>query len=347
MKKGLFILVSVLVVCLVCMILFVDLALQRVSDLALEHLVAESASQGIKVEFAKVEQVRLRGLKTVVWNDFVAVVSAPRYISLSPGEDVVVSIGEIRLDLPRLWKGVAAVAADDIGVRVKRNDFFSGGSDALMEGLKQGQLLVELPINVTSWDKATASLSGLQEHWMQFLTEGRTTIPFGFRARSAFVIGSSIVDAEISAVKQGGYFFLVMSPNHLRKIAVLLQSELTEEETRLVSLRPLLAPALFKITNRARKQAAALFTQDAAFPEDAYRHVLWSYLLTKEFGPGFAEQITNAHEIGSVERNTEADHRMDFNNNRVGREYAKAGHAEKKILELVMTDPQVIRSPRP
>jgi hypothetical protein len=75
--------------------------------------------------------------------------------------------------------------------------------------------------------------------------------------------------------------------------------------------------------------------------------VLWSFLLSKAFGPEFAEQITNAHEIGSVQFNTEADHQMDYNNNKVGRGYAKAGYMEGQILQMVKTDPQVIRDAQP
>jgi len=345
MKKFLLSLIALLALLIICGIMVVDFVLEKASRKALENLAVEGASRGVKVEFSRFEDVGLSGL-TVRWKDFVAVVNAPRYIALSPGEDVILSIGEINLDLPRLLKGVAAITADDIGVRVKRNPT-SADSGVQMEGLDQGQLTVELPLDLTDKGKAIASLREVPQMALQFLQEGKTHIPFGFRAKSTFKIGGSVVKADITTQKQGGYYFLVMSPDDLRKIAAMIHADLTEEEIRLVSLRPLLAPALFKITNYARTQSEMAYAKDATVPEDAYRHVLWSFLLTKEFGPEFAERVTNAHEIGAVNRNTEADHRMDYNNNKVGREYAKAGYAEALILQKVRTDPQVIRVAQP
>ena len=69
--------------------------------------------------------------------------------------------------------------------------------------------------------------------------------------------------------------------------------------------------------------------------------------LRVKHNPASAESLTNAHEIGAVNRNTEADHQMDYNNNKVGRDYAKAGYAEGQILQMVRTDPQVIRVSQP
>jgi hypothetical protein len=81
-------------------------------------------------------------------------------------------------------------------------------------------------------------------------------------------------------------------------------------------------------------------------PEDAYRHVLWSYLLTKEFGGAFAVEVTNAHETGKT-GNTREERLMDINNNEIGREYARRGEEEQELLKLTLTDPRVIRKPAP
>ena len=347
MKKFLLILIPVLALLIFCGIMLVNFALVRASNKALDYLVAEGESRGIKVEFARFEDVGLNGLSAVQGKDFVAVINAPKYIAISPGADVALSIGEINLDLARLLKGVAAITASDIGVRVNRSATSAESSDAQIEGIDQGQLTVELPLDLTNRGNAAASIAEMPKRALQFLQEGKAQIPFDFRARSTFKIGGAVVGADITTRKAGGDYFLVMSADDLRKIAIMLNSDLTETEIRLVSLHPLLAPALFKITKYAQTQSATAFAKDATVPEDAYRHVLWSFLLTKEFGPEFAKQITDAHEIGSVKRNTEADHQMDYNNNRVGQDYLKAGHAEGLILQMVRTDPQVIRVAKP
>ena len=108
MKKFLLTLIALLALLMVCGIMVVDFVLEKASNKALENLAAEGASRGIKVEFARFEAVSLSGFRAVRWKDFVAVINAPKYIALSPGEDVILSIEEINLDLPRLLKGVAA-----------------------------------------------------------------------------------------------------------------------------------------------------------------------------------------------------------------------------------------------
>lgn len=344
MKKFLLILIPVLALLIVGGIMIVDYALKIASNKALEYLATEGTSRGIKVDFARFADVGLSGLRAVRWNDFVTVINAPRYIGLSPGEDVVLSIREINLDIARLLQGVAAITADDIGVRVERSPAPAESINAQIEGIDQGRLTVELPLDYA--DKLN-SIAEMPKKALQFLQEGKAQVPFDFRAKSTFKIGGAVVGAAITTKKEGGYYFLVMSPDDLRKIAASLQVDLTEEEIRLISLHPLLAPVIFKLTNYARTQSEAAYAKDATVPEDAYRHVLWSFLLTKEFGPEFARQVTDAHEVGAVKYNAEADHRMDYNNNEVGRNYAKKGYAEGLILQMVRTDPQVIRVSQP
>jgi hypothetical protein len=347
MKKFLLILIVFIVLLFVGGIMVVDFALERASDKALEYLAAEGASRGIKVEFARFESVGLSGLGVVQWKDFTAAVNAPQYISFAPGEDVVISIREINLDLMRLPKGVAAITAHDIGVRVKNNPSSADRFGEQTEGIEQGQLKAELPLDFTDRGNFAASLVEMPNKVFQFLQEGKTPIPFGFRAKSALKIDGSVMGADITTRRKDGYFFLVMSADDLQKIAAMLKEDLTEEEIRLLSLNPLRAQAIFAITKHARTQSEVAYAKDATVPEDAYRHVLWSFMLTKQFGPEFAKQVTDAHEIGSVTHNTEADHRMDYNNNEVGREYAKKGYAEGQILQMVLTDPQVIKVAQP
>ncbi len=56
---------------------------------------------------------------------------------------------------------------------------------------------------------------------------------------------------------------------------------------------------------------------------DAFRHALWSALLTRLMGAGKAEDYTNRHEFGDPNNNA-IDREMDLYNNRKGREIALA-----------------------
>ena len=120
---------------------------------------------------------------------------------------------------------------------------------------------------------------------------------------------------------------------------------MTDAEIDVLADNPVRVPKLNKIRDHARSVSHKAYGGDPTVPEDAYRHTLWSFTLTNEYGPEFAQTVTDAHEIGAT-WNTEADHRMDYNNNKVGRDYAKAGVPESDILKRVLEDPAVIRSPQ-
>ncbi|HJX30934.1 MAG TPA: hypothetical protein VJ624_03670 [Thermodesulfobacteriota bacterium] len=346
MKKFFFTVIIVLAFLIVGGIMVGDFVLEKVSSKALEYLVTEGKTRGINVDFARFGDVGLNGFSAVRWRKFVAVINAPRYIALAPGEDIVVSIEEINLGLTRLLKGVAAISAHDIALRVEGGLSSKGTPGEPQEGLNNGELRVEFPLKGGEKGISAIALAEIPKRLLQFLQQGTTQIPFDFRAESTFKIGGSAVKADITTKMENSCYFLVMSPDDVRRISKRLNEELTETEISLVSTHPFLAPSLFKIRDYARTQSEAAYAKDATVSEDAYRHVLWSFLLTKEFGPEFARHVTDAHEIGAVKPNTEADHKMDYNNNKVGRDYAKAGYAEDLILELVMTDPQVIRIPQ-
>jgi len=79
---------------------------------------------------------------------------------------------------------------------------------------------------------------------------------------------------------------------------------------------PRAAPAALAQT--AELEAARLKARDPLFPDDAYRHVYWSWLLTREFGAAFAERVTDAHEEGTTYEYGEAARRMDLRNNALG-----------------------------
>ncbi|MBL4576492.1 MAG: hypothetical protein JKY51_10430 [Opitutaceae bacterium] len=81
------------------------------------------------------------------------------------------------------------------------------------------------------------------------------------------------------------------------------------------------------------------------FPKDAYRHVLWSFLLTKQFGGESAEMVTDAHEVGATYESSPLAIRMDYHNNAVGRRYAGSGIKEEELLSLVLTGPLVQKTP--
>jgi len=138
---------------------------------------------------------------------------------------------------------------------------------------------------------------------------------------------------------------LTLDRNDLKRLSSYFSERLSEAEIEIVAVNPMIANKLLGIKDYARQTAQKALLANPGVPEDAYRHVMWSYLLTKEFNPDFAKIATDAHEEG-LTGNTPQDQVMDYNNNAVGRKYAGLKIPEQEILLMVMKDPKVIRSPQ-
>lgn len=162
---------------------------------------------------------------------------------------------------------------------------------------------------------------------------------FGFKFNGA------PVSIRFKSEQRGGSYGLLANIEDVRALSKLYSLSLTEAELKIVSKYPIQAPGMLRIQSYASNSAMAAQSRDRTVPQDAYRHLLWSYLLTNKFGPELAEEITDAHELGST-TNTEADHRMDYHNNELGRSYAMGNRRESEVLSLAKSDPNVVRSAR-
>ena len=171
-------------------------------------------------------------------------------------------------------------------------------------------------------------------------------------------IGRELTDSEAEAIARSpqraaamaGYPAGSIDSNKIRAISRKLKEkgiidrELTEEAAELASKYSEEAPRIAEVTMYAKSKARSV-SSSSGVPEDAYRHILWSYLLTKEFGPAMAKEITDTHEVGAT-GNTPAERSMDINNNEVGMRYAMMGYTEASLADRVKSDSAVIRYPR-
>lgn len=139
---------------------------------------------------------------------------------------------------------------------------------------------------------------------------------------------------------------LIVDSRDLQKLLSETNLKISDAELALIAGYPTRIAPLLTIKNYASETAEAEYQRDKTFPGDAYRHILWSYLLTKEFGAEFAEQVTNAHEEGE-EASKGTAKEQDLANNALGRELAIKGAEESDIRPFVLTDPRVLRETPP
>lgn len=151
-------------------------------------------------------------------------------------------------------------------------------------------------------------------------------------------------------VKVGLYTERIESQTYLKfevkdilKAAKEFDLDLAIKEAEIIANHPSKVPALIKITRDAKRLSEFELSKNASFPEDAYKHIYWSYYLTREFGPDLAKEITDAHE--TLPNNTENERKMDFHNNEVGRKYANEILSANELKKRTLVSNEIIRDP--
>jgi hypothetical protein len=107
-------------------------------------------------------------------------------------------------------------------------------------------------------------------------------LPVYFRGHSFFRIDNRLVDAGITTARsKDGYSIIRLDKSSLKTMAEQYGDNITEAEAELLSMNPFKVPRLIEIMRKARAESEK-HAGSPHVPEDAYRHVLWSYLLTRE-----------------------------------------------------------------
>jgi hypothetical protein len=119
--------------------------------------------------------------------------------------------------------------------------------------------------------------------------------------------------------------------------------EISEKEAALISRFPARALHILKITRDAWRISEMKKSKHDEFPDDAFKHVYWSYHLSRTFGIDFAQEITDAHE--TLPNNTPEQRKMDFHNNEFGRNLATRNLSVDELERIILNSPDVIRSP--
>ena len=177
-------------------------------------------------------------------------------------------------------------------------------------------------------------------HLAELLKGGYTSVRLSMKGNVFFQMGEGeVLQQGFHTEESGNVYRIVLNRKDLEIVAPKFASRLSDGDLNLVANHPLKAPRLLEIRQETEEKSKELRWAQKDFPEDVYRHVLWSYLLTREYGPEFAHMVTNAHELGSY--NSEEEMAKDRQNNRVGISYAEENVPEGKLLDKIRTDPRI------
>lgn len=205
----------------------------------------------------------------------------------------------------------------------------------------QGEGVVDV-----SWRDPRASVRRIEHELRRLVATGVMDLAARVRGRARFLVRRQWFEATLYSETDGRQTRIMFDRDDVKRVSAGYAQPLTETEIDLVAHYPTLAPVLLQITDKAKRAAAERRRADRTFAEDAFRHVLWSYLLTREYGPEFAQVVTDAHEIGATYEKGEAARQMDLQNNAVGRDYALAGVPEEDVERRFQADVRVMRKAR-
>jgi hypothetical protein len=204
---------------------------------------------------------------------------------------------------------------------------------------EEANLSTNIPINLRSPEAS----SKLVLEQVQNLFALNKAVGLDMKGLAKITIDQAEATLGVKTVAYGDSVRLQFNQKDVANTSALFNIELTDQEAEVISNHPSMVPNMIRITRDAKNKSVAYRKADRSFPEDAFRHVYWSYHLTRQLGPELAKQITDAHE--TAPGNTSQERSMDYHNNEVGRDLANTNLSENQIRVLVLGSENIVRQP--
>lgn len=304
---------------------------------ALPLLVQRLADQGIQVNDYNFEKIRFSSLRTISAKNVRAEMNLSRGVSK---ESYTASFyaEKINLHITSVFHPAARISGDNFRLSVEKADDIPGTSFGRFE---HGYIQFREPIYLANPRKG---LHTILQNLSDLFREKDVMPNVILRAQITFKVRDRESQAWLYTKRENGQATLRFEAKDIRQMADVFDLELSDDEVSIIARYPVRASIIMRITSYAKETSRSAHRRNRNVPEDAYRHVLWSFLLTQKFGETFAERVTDAHEV--LPTNTAAERQMDFHNNSIGRLYAARGEKRDHIMWLVMNDRRVIKTPQ-
>jgi hypothetical protein len=283
--------------------------------------------------------VRYSGLRISPWLNGLVLSDLRARLDLNPRDQVQLSSQldvatlEVRLSNPFSLRG--SILATGLELRLDPSD---RPRQLPFDRFANARLAIsELPLG----DPRQAA-GELRDKLKALFFENHAVGEVAFSGDVVVVVGGVERAANLYTERLGETFKLRFREDDIRAIAQAKGLDLVPEQIEIVSLYPLRAPVLLSLTDQARGLALR-HAPDDVWLADAMRHVVWSFLLTRTFGPVFATTVTDAQELRPG--NTADERAMDFHNNAIGRQFFAEDVPFAALADRVRSDPDVIRHP--
>lgn len=321
--------------------------LNKYSRQGLENLVTRGETPGIESNRPGFRKVIIDSYNSATWKDVSIDINVLKGDDSASDRSFSIRIPDATITLKDFSKRKFIFSVRDMNITWHKSFNTSVDTSQLRrDNLENGKLELEFSLGSFEQAEILSQVRDVFHNSLDFIKHGRTATPITFSGTSKFTISNKVMKAKLQTAHEKGEYIIVMNKADLRSLAkeLDLDGDLTEEEVDLLSRNPFRASRLLRIADYAKDTSKKKHNENPGLPQDAYRHVLWSYLLTKAYGDKFAKKVTDAHEAGDT-GNTESQRKMDYNNNNVGRHYVDEGYSEASILWRIMRDGEIIFSP--
>jgi len=346
--------------------------LNSMSRKAMRTISQRGKQHGVEISAPQFAKAAIAGIRTARWTDLSAELRFPKSkdfdaarlfelrveqldVWLAGGGQVILTVENLNIDSRIPTRSHAAQQdqteePEQLEASINLNEL-AGNLNELagnlneLAGTEQQQIYVAHLECTLDWQlfDPSASLEQSLPKIVELVTSGTAHLPMKAEGTLQFDLKNRPTTLRLKVQETPEGHALALEAADVEKLSERFAEKLTAVEVTLVATNPLRAPKLLRIKDDAESTAASAHAQDPTVPQDAYRHILWSYLLTKQFGKEFAEQVTGAHQQGDT-GNTPSERDMDLHNNRIGRQYADAGLQRTQILQKLSEDKDVILS---
>lgn len=310
--------------------------LTRVSHKYVAELKSKLEAKGLFFEELEYRDITIRTLRSISINDVNLNFTLDKEIYGRKSFHSSFQAKTIVINLVSIQEAEITFSLNDFSLHVEPDESTERRTFGEFE---KAHFSSRIPINLRTPEKSAKEVL-LQ---VEALFQQNKAFGLSLSGTAKIFVGEERVKLALKTIDKGDSVSLQFDQADILQAAKTFDIELAEKEAEVIANHPSLVPDMMRITGDARQKSRAYRSRDKSFPEDAFRHVYWSYQLTREFGYTIAKQITDAHE--TAPGNTANERAMDYHNNEIARDLAKAELSEAQILNLVLTSNNIIRRP--
>ncbi|MEM8946228.1 MAG: hypothetical protein AAGD11_13730 [Planctomycetota bacterium] len=339
-KKLLLSLAAVLLVAMIAGYIVASSLFDQATRKVMAQVIQVADQQGLELAEPSFESAHLSPLLSAHWYGLRAKIRLPEGADSQSDR-----MWNVYVNHMKVRKGLSESSVVEIDRVTITTD---GGAAQAFDALDSSQRAIELerivchcPLSLFDPGK---SLRTVLPEVVRLLTATEFNMPLELNGSLSFSLNDDPVKIGIEVQQTDDTYALRLTPADVAKLSQRFDEQLTEAEVQLLADYPLRAARLLEIKDAAESDSRRARERDESIPEDAFRHVLWSYLLAKTYGEEFAKRVGDAHEQGDT-GNTPAEREMDYHNNAIGRAYAANKFPRTALLKRMLQDPEVRRQP--